>query len=251
VIQHCRNECYAELIASELAELFGINVPVATARTVVDQTTGEITHYVLVTRWVDGVSATEVEAAKLVAMKDQFADHRVFSAIMGDEDRHLGNYLIDAEGRLYTIDSGFGQFTHGIEHFDNEERVAMVMNRPINFAIANINNPDRPWAHGMALLEQSLIRSDLEPAIKRAQTLFQQQRDEIERRVSKALGQLIDNPAELKRATQVAMTEMEERLRALPNVKFDIIGPPIRNAEGEIVRQQTRNGYERFMKLAP
>jgi hypothetical protein len=232
---------YGELIAAELADLFGVSVPASTGRVVRDSS-GQFQHVELVTRWKDGGTLSGKTAAEVIAVKDQMIDHRVFSMLIGDYDRKIDNYVLDSHGRLWGVDAGQARF--------------FKRDIPSNLLVQHCHDhwlvrsrafiDQEPWMRSQLLLEQSLTKKDMLPAIQRAKRIMgdRQKLAEIERRIRKTLSQVIDDPVELERHVSKALNTMQEQCSALDLLKFDGDGNLIRNnlqsnAGSGVIQQQT------------
>ncbi len=187
----------SELAASKLADLFGVSVPPTVGRVTRDangRMAGD-----LLQPWVAGSDLEKEGIGRLLALKDQYAEHRVFSMLLGDYDRHLGNYML-LDGKLVTVDCGQGQLMRWPD--DMGEGMQEMMEGWI---------VEHWWKHrpnqiskNHKMLEQSLVHQDLEPAFARARKVFAEREDEVRDRLQQAMHQLYPDDAILanKAATE-------------------------------------------------
>ena len=111
-----RREAQAEIARYEMDLVLGHdNVPdVLEYR---DEEAGQGESFLM--RWVDdagfgGTDAHRIHAGQVLTPRQllDFARITAMDAILGNTDRHIGNYLVDdANDRVWAIDSGFGQAT--------------------------------------------------------------------------------------------------------------------------------------------
>ena len=243
-----RDSAMVETVAPELADLFNAHLTAVRARPIRGSPDGDILRYEVVSLWQNGISMDKLSAAEIIGVKDQIADHRVFSMILGNYDCKLDNYILDMDTRrLVALDPGAGRLVPArriplpngayAPELDNAALVQECADhwyRRAHFA-KTAPNP-APWLDNQILLERSLVWQDLLPAIKRAEQLFSSPAglEEIKRRVRRGLSQVIEDADELARATEVAVQEMTERVRALRSIDMDGTFPGV-----------PRNGFPR------
>ncbi|MCC7494026.1 MAG: hypothetical protein IT204_16835 [Fimbriimonadaceae bacterium] len=99
----------AEVLYARLAQRLGLRVPHAEPLTLhvpneaglVEATSGVIIRYIPQSRELQGLTPGMV-----AVLKQQMARFRVLQVLTGNYDIHLGNWRIDAAGRVWSIDAG-------------------------------------------------------------------------------------------------------------------------------------------------
>jgi tetratricopeptide (TPR) repeat protein len=95
-------ELEGELVAAEFARELGITVPGVTAH--IDEA-GQA--YVISRRLPDDAKVlAELEVGEMFSHHKELARHRALTVFLGDFDRHLNNYMVTKDGRLFAIDQG-------------------------------------------------------------------------------------------------------------------------------------------------
>jgi hypothetical protein len=218
--QQLRESIMAELAAAELASLFGVNVAPIRVRRV--PLTGPFERFEMITPWIPGRTLDGLTDAQIIAMKDQLADHRVFSLLLGDHDRKLDNYMVDAHGRLIGLDAGQGMMLPVGEYdADHQEEVLEeCLNHWLRRSSGGFAND--PFLLKQLRLEQSLLKQDMAPAIGRAVELFADPagQKEIEERLGRAFSQVLEGK-ELEKAVGTAYELMKRRVEIMPSLKVN------------------------------
>ncbi|MFQ5913546.1 MAG: hypothetical protein ACE5JS_10210, partial [Nitrospinota bacterium] len=99
------DEMEAEEVAALLADELNFRVP-RVKRAKLPVGPGQLDEEGVLMRHIEGKDMTGVEQSVLVALKDEYAQQRVFSLWLGDADRHLGNGFFGQDKKLWLIDSG-------------------------------------------------------------------------------------------------------------------------------------------------
>lgn len=97
-----------EEIASRIRALAGREGPVSRLLTLT-HADGTTKKYVVIRLFPDGsdLAARIPNLPELVARKDDFAEDMVYSLVVGDGDRHWGNFRVTKDGRMFGYDYGF------------------------------------------------------------------------------------------------------------------------------------------------
>lgn len=121
----------------------------------------------LVVRYVPGTQLKDLPQEVAIAFKEQIACDKVLAALLGDHDRHLGNYLITADGRIWSIDHGMadvaGRNFREFSQLVDADEVAQYMRKRI------LDGTRSHW--GLEWLDNHITLEDMEPMIKQVEAL--------------------------------------------------------------------------------
>ncbi len=93
------------IVHNEMARALGFEVPAMEVK-IIYNADGVATKAIYVMRKVNGKPLKDLSAAEIFLYKQQMSRHRALAVVLNDYDRHIGNYLVTAEGHLVPIDAG-------------------------------------------------------------------------------------------------------------------------------------------------
>lgn len=164
----------------------------------------------LVVRYVPGTQLKDLPQEVAIAFKEQIARDKVLAALLGDHDRHLGNYLITADGRIWSIDHGMadvaGRNFREYSLLVDADEVAGYMRTRI------LDGTRYHW--GLGWLDNHITFEDMEPMIKQVEALCKD-----EKKLRALLGRHLSG-AELDNAVEV----VRKRAGVLRDVMRDCFG---------------------------
>jgi len=210
---HHGRDLKAELMYYRLAKRLGYKSPACAPASM--QTPDGIKHGVFV-RFIEGSELQECDAGWRMVARQIMAKDKVLSALLGDHDRHLRNYLVSEKAGIFSID-------HGMADYDD-----FLMRRTFpewktrDFMIHRINEARRQNPQ-MALMERFLCYDDFKQAIREVQS--------VEGELESLLKPLFDDANELK----TVVNHLKARLKLLPGVMEECFG-------SVAARRVSRNG---------
>ncbi len=96
-----------EMVANRLYRALGFDIPGMSVHLERDAG-GNVVRACYFMRRIEGRPLSERSAAEVFLYREDLARHRAATLLVGDYDRHLGNYLVTKDGRLIPIDAGMG-----------------------------------------------------------------------------------------------------------------------------------------------
>lgn len=101
-VEAAQAEFESELVNYELARELGIATPGMTTATIDGK------RYLIYRKIEDGLELNKLPPEMIFHYRHEIARHRALAGLTGDFDRHLENYMVTPDGRLYAIDQGYG-----------------------------------------------------------------------------------------------------------------------------------------------
>lgn len=242
----------AEMSVSSLQDLFGITGQRASIRKVASTpagTTGDV--FEITTRWLDGPMLADLDSAQILVLKDQIANHKIFSLLLGDYDRHIKNYKV-IDGQLVYLDAGVGnlrgptdalvdartlraqesQYLEGyydlhwfggrefggpIDHWWTRAKEFCDQIKSGRIPTNTEEFAKNAWLIKQKHLEECLTYQDCLPAIDRAEKIFAEpsRADELLRRLNDIMLKVHGDPTIARRAATQAFDTMKARAELL------------------------------------
>jgi hypothetical protein len=238
----------AEMSVSSLQGLFGITGQKPSIRKVTRTpagTTGDV--FEITTRWLDGPMLADLDSAQILVLKEQIADHKIFSLLLGDYDRHIKNYKV-IDGQLVYLDAGVGnlrgptdalvdartlraqesQYLEGyydrhwfggrefggpIDHWWTRAKEFCDQIKSGRIPTNTEEFTKNAWLIKQKYLEECLTYQDCMSAIDRAEKIFAEPStaDELLRRLNDIMLKVHGDPAIARRAATQAFDTMKTR----------------------------------------
>jgi hypothetical protein len=189
----------AELMYYKLANRLGYKCPACAPITM--KTPDGVPRRGVLVRYINGSELQECDAGFRMAARKVIARDKVLSALLGDHDRHFGNYLVSNRTGIFSIDHGMADYDDFLSTvkggFKDKTTRELMIYRITHF---------RKDYQQMAFMEQFLLHDDLQQAVRDIKA--------IEGELETLLKPLFDDANELKAVTKLLQT----RLRLLPEV---------------------------------
>lgn len=193
----------AEMLYYEFARRLGYNCPACAPATMQTPDRGQVNG--IIVRYVEGTALKDCDAGLRLAARREIARDKVLSALLGDHDRHFGNYLA-SEGRgTISIDHGMCDFDDMIIGQGGRDTIRLNMVERIRLG--------RQFYRQMAQVDPLLHYADIQEAVREIQGLA----DELET----LLKPIFSNPDELN----AVLPYIRTRLELLPDVMHECYGP--------------------------
>lgn len=206
----------AEQVYMTIGRECGLDVPDCALgkMTVLDLDTGALIQKEgILVRYVKGTKLEDLPPEVAIAFKQQIARDKVIAALLGDHDRHLGNYIIAADGRVWSIDHGMAKFSGDLVETDllatPEQFEAAMRNRVMHWRARQGTK-----ALAVRTLDDCLTLEDMAPTIAKVEALCKDEA-KLRRLLSKHLsGDELEN----------AMRVIPERAKVLRTVMRECFG---------------------------
>jgi hypothetical protein len=198
---------------------------------------GNVEKLYLVSRRVEGRSLSELTAGEIFLFKEELAQHRALSILLGDYDRKLDNYFVSKDGRLIAIDAAWADVRgeiarreglppddpfymegangrdHWLSRFFKDEAF-LGPGAPVT----ELWTPERVFSRKGLVAEEALTYQDAKPAIDRILVLVANEpklRGILEGSFKKIYG---NNAAKVKECVDQCVIVLQQRAKRLDEV---------------------------------